>query len=760
MKRKFALVRVRASRRQVIRCLFTSTIVLAMAPMAAEAADLYWKGGAAPALWATVGNWSSDQFGGGGATAAPVATDVAIFNIDGLTAAQTVELNANHLALGLVSNSTGTVLLQGNTAIRTLTLGANGIIKTGTGAFTIGSAITANLGVGVVLAANQTWTNSAAGEVVVHNAITGAFSLDYAGGGVFRIGGFTEAGATDLLSTYSGLTTIKAGTTVIAQCNTVNTAPLGSTAAGTVIESGAMIDLGGTGTANILNLGAEAFTVSGTGVGGLGVIVNNGTNDQQNAIQGAVTMVGDTTFGGTKRWDIRNAAGLLNGGGFTLTKVGTNTVGITGGAKIGTALNQVIVRAGEFLMETGAVNSPTTMTNGVLVQSTTAVASTFRSWGNYADHTGNFVLDSTVAGSVANLVVDNGFTTHSGTITVSGADTRFETRGNFVMTVNGVVASTASTDVLRKENTGLLLLNNAANTFDGTFNLNGGTLGGIGTLASSELYVNTGATVAPGLVNSAGTFNVTNKLISVGTNTAIFNVGTATDLLNVGTLTQEGTTNVVVAPGAGFAPGTYKLYDYTTLDGTNGFSGFSLASNHIDATLVNNVVAGSIDLQVISAAVPTWNGISNGIWQAGSMTNPILPNFTFAPAPGGLVEFVNNDAVLFDDTAAGTTLITTNGTIAPAATRFNNAAKAYTINGVISGTGSIIKDGSGIATLLSTPSTIGGLDIHTRPLQLGKRSTSDTYTPPAQPWPSWPATAVLHRRWAPRPVWRVRQGAR
>ena len=697
--------------------------------MAAKSANLYWKGAAAPAYWATVGCWSTDLYGSSGAAAAPVATDVAIFNIDGLTAAQPVLLNANQLALGLISNSTGTVTLTGSGANRTLTLGANGITKTGTGALTIGSATT-DVGVGIVLAGNQTWSNNAAGEMLVYNAITGAFNLDYAstsGTGVFRVVGLTVA-ATSASSTYSGITTIKSGATVIAQGN----AAFGSNAAGTVIESGGMLNLFGptvaTPVVNTLNLGTEAFTVSGTGVGGIGAIVNTSTLDQQNAIQGVVTMVGDTTFGGSKRWDIRNATGTLNGGGFTLTKLGTNTVGITGGAKIGTALNQVIVREGEFLMESGAVNSPTTMTNRVLVQPTTAVTSIFRSWGNYADHTGGFLLDSTFVGSTAKLMVDNAFTTHSGTITTAGADTRMEVTGNWVMTVNGVVASSAATDVLRKEGTGILLLNNAANTYDGVFNLNAGTLGGIGTLASGALNVNNGAALAPGLVNSAGTFNVTNAVISGGTNTAIFNLGTASDLINVGTLTQNGTTNVVVTPGIGYGPGTYKLYDYTTLDGTNGFGGFSLAANHIDATLVNNVGAGSIDLQVNSASVPTWSGVSNGIWQAGSMTNPILPNFTFAPAPGGQVEFVNNDAVLFDDSATGTTSIAINGTVTPAVTRFNNAAKPYTINGVIPGTGSIIKDGSGIATLLSTPTTIGGLDINAGTLQLGNDSASVSYT--------------------------------
>ena len=79
------------------------------------------------------------------------------------------------------------------------------------------------------------------------------------------------------------------------------------------------------------------------------------------------------------------------------------------------------------------------------------------------------------------------------------------------------------------------------------------------------------------------------------------------------------------------------LYDYNTLDGINGFGGFSLAANHIDATLVTND-GSAIKLQVNSTAVPTWTGVSNGIWTTGSITNPILPNFSFL---GRQVEFVS-----------------------------------------------------------------------------------------------------------------------
>jgi autotransporter-associated beta strand protein len=689
----------------------TTAIVVSLGSSAAQAADLYWDRGAATNAWGTVANWSTVP---GAATpnpaAVPGASDVAIFNISTLNTAQTIDMGAARSVLGLGFVSTGTVLIQGGGTARTLTIGANGISKTGTGAITIGST-TATQNANIALGANQTWTNSAAGDLIALNVISGAFNLNLAGSGTFRFAG---------ANTYTGTTTIGAGTTLIAQAN----AALGTTAGGTIISSGGTLNLGGTLAANGLNLGTEAISVSGTGVGGNGAIVNTGTNGQQNAIAGVVTMTGDTTFGGTQRWDIRN--GTLNGGGFKLTKVGTNSVFLSGAAQIGSNLDSLTVRQGEFVMETGALATTGNIANGVLVQPDPAVTAAFRSWGNNVDHTANFTLDSSAAGSTAKLTVQNGVTVHSGTITATGATNNLEVAAGQIMNVSGILAGGG---VLNKTEAGILLVNSALNTHNGAFNLNAGILGGTGTLSSSVLNIAAGSTLAPGPVGaaSAGTLTVTNGIVSSGINTAVFDIGTASDSVNVAGITQDGTTNVVVAPGPGYAAGTYTLFNHGgSLAGTNGFAGFSLAANHIDGSLVNGPT--SINLQLNSTAIPTWSGLSNGIWTAGSVNNPQLPNFAYAPAPGGQVEFVNNDAVLFDDSAVGTTNIVANGTVAPSATRFNNSSMDYTITGAISGVGTITKDGSGTVTLLSTPATLGGLVINSGTLQLGGDSASVSYT--------------------------------
>ncbi len=712
--------------------------LIAAWPQRLQAANLYWDG-TSGANWGTNTAWSTDPAATTPDPAAgPVAADTAFFNISTANSAQTVNLAAAHAATGLVFNNTGTTQLQGSGANRVLTLGTGGIlVNAGAGATTIGST-TANQNVSITLGGAQAWTNNATTLLTVVNGVSnGANLLTVGGTGNTQISGIIGNGAGGLtktgngvltlagVNTYTGATTISAGTVTVQSA----TAAFGTTAAGTTIASGATLNLGGTTAANTVNLGAEAISVSGTGVGGLGAITNTGTNGQQNAIQGAVTLTGDTTFGGTQRWDIRN--GSLLGGGFNLTKTGTNSIFLSGSTQMSN-MGTITVRQGEMVTETGA-RALSSNTSGILLQPTTAVVAAFRSWGNQVNHTANFTLDSTFAGSTARLEVQNGTTNHSGIITAVGGDNRLDVDGNQVMIIDGTLAGAGT---FRKEDNGLLLVNNAGNTHSGAFIVNGGTLGGSGTLASSSVTLNNGTTLSPGVGSaSAGTFTIANALVSNGTNNAVFNLGTSSDLVNAGTLTQNGSTNIAVAYGPGAVPGVYTLYNYTNpINGTNGFGGFTTGGSHVDGTLSNT--GSSIQLTLNSANPIVWNGASNGQWNTGTANNPALPNFSWAAVPGGRVEFLTNDNVRFDDTNTGSTTIVVNGTVTPATMVFDHSALNYTVDtlaagqtgGNIAGTTGLTKNGSGTLTLLGAPTFTGPLNVNGGTLQLGGDSRVATLT--------------------------------
>jgi hypothetical protein len=81
-----------------------------------------------------------------------------------------------------------------------------------------------------------------------------------------------------------------------------------------------MLDING------FNLSTEPIFVQGTGVSSAGAIVNTGA--QQTSALTNVTMTGDTTLGGSGRWDIRGTGAALSTGGaaYNLTKTGANQI--------------------------------------------------------------------------------------------------------------------------------------------------------------------------------------------------------------------------------------------------------------------------------------------------------------------------------------------------------------------------------------------------------------------------------------------------
>lgn len=155
---------------------------------------------------------------------------------------------------------------------------------------------------------------------------------------------------------YSGPTYINAG---IVRAND-NTA-FGPDNFGTFIANGATLavgataDVGGTIGKDALNIQTERFFVSGTGVDGKGVIVNDSTNSQNNAL-GLVSMYGDSTFGGISRFNLQNQTFCMSG--YTLTKKGMNELALISEHVVPGETGRINVDQGMFRLEAN------TMMNG------------------------------------------------------------------------------------------------------------------------------------------------------------------------------------------------------------------------------------------------------------------------------------------------------------------------------------------------------------------------------------------------------------
>jgi autotransporter-associated beta strand protein len=282
--------------------------------------------------------------------------------------------------------------------------------------------------------------------------ISGATGLTKQGGGILTLStanDFTGA----ILVSAGGL---KAG----------SSSALGATNGSTTIASGARLDVNG------LNLGAEPIVVSGSGIGGTGALINGVATTQSNALR-FVTFAGNTTLGGTGRWDIRaNPTAALNGGNFTLTKTGPNAIWL---ADLGnTSLGNINLDQGTLVFQDsttmGAAASSLTMAPGT----------TLSFWKTEVN-----ALSKKLVVNGGTFRSDAGDNIFAGTVALN---TNLPIAVTSVLDLQGVISGTGG---LTNLGPGMLNLS-AANTFTGTVTVAAGTLR---TGNASALGVTNGPTV-------------------------------------------------------------------------------------------------------------------------------------------------------------------------------------------------------------------------------------------------------------------------
>ncbi len=286
-------------------------------------------------------------------------------------------------------------------------------------------------------------------NVLAGARITGGATLIKLGSAPFFMGAAND---------YSGPTLISNGMFVLTSSSGV-----GVSNGATYIASGATLDVYGN------MVGHEAYEevfVSGDGVDGVGAIVNRGAA-QIWALR-RVTLVGDTTFGGMQRWDIRNTNhfdGWLSTGGnaYNLIKTGTNQVTLAN-TRVDSALGHIEIRNGVFGLETGTsglgdpTKTVTVFTNAWLWMHnvTTPLAKDIVLRGG-----GGVWVNSGTIGAQQNYV-EQPITLSNGIGYISGAG-------------NALFAQFRGAGGLRKEGGGEIWLT-GTNTFAGPLQMNGGTL--------------------------------------------------------------------------------------------------------------------------------------------------------------------------------------------------------------------------------------------------------------------------------------------
>ena len=700
------------------------------------------------------------RFGGGGGTVIlsnPISGTNALVTGGGTGGAGGVVLSQNNGYTGTTTITAG--VLQVGVGTTTGSLGTGDVVNNGelsidrSDNITISNNIT---GTGIITkmlgSAANTVTLSGNNTAGALNVQTNAGTVTVTGGLVCSNLSTINNGGTFILSTGSavfngGIRTsnndsariIFSGGTFSASDFTVQR----SQAGGAINFGNGFIINGGVGTVNTVNLGTNnsngAMTVDSGSLFATGTITigvqNTGGRGGAMRVAGGTFTSTESTFGVVLGRSTATNTNQASSATFTggVSKVNKFTMGfdstVTGSSTVGVAGGTLYIGAGG-IVKNGTSTSVLSLGNGTLgaladwsssplvgIPLTTATTINIVA----ADDTGtahNISLGGVISGSGnivkhgAGMLTLTGTNTYTGSTTVNAGTLAGSTdslknnianSGNvtFNQLSNGTYSAQISGSGSFSKNGSAQLVMANAQTYTGATFVNGGELRIGGTQGTSGVTINNGGALS---LSSAATVGGL-TMGTTGTDTSTLSVGSSSGplMITAPNLAANGNAKIVVG-ATGLSAGTFPLIDYTGSIGGSGFGAFSLASlpPRISASLVNNVGATRVDLNVTQVDFPRWTGAVNSNWDINATTN--WREFFSGTATNYLQNSVPGDVVLFDDTATGSTNVNITTTVQPTAVTANNSTKNYTFSGSgkISGTTALTKQGTGNLTISNT----------------------------------------------------------
>ena len=512
---------------------------------------------------------------GGGGTDSVLFDDTAgvptAVNLTATLTPASVTVNASSNAFtftgsGSITGGAG-LLKQGTSTLTLINTGAN----TYTGSTTI-SAGAIQLGDGATLAAGTLGSGPVVnqGTLIVNrpdaftiaNELSGNGALQKLSGGTLTLSGNNSG--------FTGAVSVDGGTLRLASVNAL------SAAGSVVVHDGAALDVNARATGP-----TTSVALAGAGPSGTGVLVNTGTGAAGVGVRNAA-FTADVVLGGTGRFDIGGATGVLDAGGFKLTKAGTNTVFLSGLGE--THLGNIVINAGRlsFSGNTTFGDQPGVVTlNGAELgfeDSTAAATKPIQFNG------GRIVFPNGDLNEIAapiSLLDINPITQAEAVNTFQGVAT---------LKVSGVISGPGS---LTKTNSGLLILT-GNNTYAGVTNITGGVL-----RANEGAGLTTNAVIIAGAVLESGS-NILRGLgvdagqISLGAGNGGFSAAGANITVDLsGANTGSGFT-IPWGAGPDFQPGNFILNQDTathTLTFVNNID-FNGASRTINVNGSTSIITG------------------------------------------------------------------------------------------------------------------------------------------------------------------------
>ncbi len=484
----------------------------------------------------------------------------------------------------------------------------------------------------------------------INGAVSGAGALAKAGDGTLVL--------TNSTNSYTGGTTINAGTLSIA-----DPAALGSATSGLTINPTGVLQ------ATVSFTDSRAVTL-----GGIGTSTSGGTF-------------------GVSSGATETRTGMVSGTG-SLTKTGSGTL----------ALSATNTYTGDTFINAGTISTTNSQSLGAQPAAGSSTGAVHLANGT----TWQSLVSSTGGNRQTELV--------SGTATIDIGTGYSQQRNGLIYGAGGMIKTGGGTQILTNANTysggttinaGTLQVNNASGSGTGTGAVavnSGGTLSGLPTAngftsagsISGTVTVNSGGAIE---ARSGGTFTFGGLALN---SSSILNLQlgtlTSTPVINVtGAFTLAGTSTINIASFAGgLAAGTYQLINYTGSAITN-FSNLSLGSTAGGAftyALSNNQGNTSIDL-VVTASSVEWGSTGGGVWSTvANWTDNNSPN-----AAGAAANFLGKI------TSAST--VTVDGAFTAGTLTFDNA-KSYTIasDGAVGRTLTLNNNGTAQISVLAGSHTI------------------------------------------------------
>ncbi|MGU3493872.1 autotransporter-associated beta strand repeat-containing protein [Xanthobacteraceae bacterium A53D] len=668
---------------------------------------------------------------------------------------------------GLSKTGTGTQTLTGANTYTGATAITGGQLAIGGGASLSDTAtLTIAAGAGLQLTDADETIGSLAGAGTVtlggNCLITGGDNSSTSfSGSISGSGCITKTGTLALTgtSTYSGTTTVSGGTVQVTSAGALGTGALALEGIGTLRASETFTYASAISLAPVSGVGGGTFEVDAaktltlTGaIAGLGDLDKTGT--------GTLVLGGTGTYGGATNV---NAGSLIATGGHAISDTGAVNVAsgahfiLQGSETVGSISGAGAITLDGATLTTGGANTSTTFSgiiggSGGLTKSGSGVltlsgANTYT--GNTQVAAGGLNIAGSLSGDVyvQNLATLSGNGTVGGTVHVLDGGTLSGAQFNG-LTMGGLDLSSAA----------ILAVTLGAPSSDSTFNVNGNlTLDG--TLK---------VTAAPGfgigiyrIVNYTGT--LTDNGMTVGSLGSGLAGGVQSSVANQVNLVVEGADTPIQ-----FWNGTHTTATQTILGGDGTWSadaqtnwtnasatipkswdgGFAVFQGTAGTVTVDNsaaqvtsagmqfvetgymVTGGAIALAGTTASIRVGDGTAAGASTVATIDSALIGTAGLEKSDFGTLILIGNNSYAGGTTVSAGTLQIGNGGTSGAiiGNVLNNGVLAFnrsdsaSFSGAISGTGGLVKLGSGTLNLTGASSYTGGTSIRAGTLQISSAS--------------------------------------